>query len=328
MKRILVTGADGMLGNNIIRELIKRSYVVHALVEPERSTVLLDGLNITIHKGDITDPGDLKEPLSRVDAVIHTAGLTALWPARSELSWKINFEAVKILASLCQKNDIKRFVHIGTANSFGYGTIENPGNEEWPYSSGKFKLDYMDSKVAAQEYLLKEHKEQNFPVIILNPTFMLGKYDSGKGSNKAVSYIYKGIIPGYTTGGKNWVYVGDVAVAAVNALKMGRTGECYITGNLNMTYKEGLHLIAETLGVKPPRLQMPKFLMLSYGWLSSLISHIAGGKGDLSYRIAKVGCEGVYYSSEKAVKELKMPQSPLEKGILESIEWFKEQGIV
>jgi dihydroflavonol-4-reductase len=326
--RVLVTGADGMLGTNIVHELLDRGHKVSCFIESSHDGKIFNDLDVTIYKGDLCSEDDLLSVFKEVDYVIHTAGITAMWPARSDLSWRVNYEAVKLLVKLSKENNIKRFVHIGTATSFGHGPIDNPGTEQSPYSNHIFKLDYQDTKYEAQKYLLKEYAENKFPALILNPTFMLGKYDNGSGSNKMVLYIYKQKVPGYSPGGKNYVNVKDVASAAANALTMGKEGECYITGSRNMTYRESFRFIAETLDVKPPGFQMPRFISLALGAILSSIAFITKRAPTVTYRMARIGCEGCYYSPEKAIRELNMPQRPLEEGIKESLEWFRERGML
>jgi len=327
-KKVLVTGADGMLGNNIVRELLSRGCRVCCFIEKSHDGHTLRELPVRLMKGDICNPDDLEPLFSENDYVIHTAGVTTLWPARSALSWDINYRAVQLLVRLSKAHNIKRFIHIGTATSFGHGPMHDPGDENRSYSNHIFRLDYQDTKFRAQEYLLREYRENRFPVIILNPTFMIGKYDNGNGSNKMILYIYKRKIPGFSPGGKNYVHVKDVAHAAVNALTMGTLGECYITGGRNLSYQESFRIIAQTLDVKPPGLKFPRFVSVSFGALQSVFASLTRKPPTVSYRMARIGCEECYYSPRKAIRELKMPQTPLEEGIRESIEWFRERKMV
>jgi dihydroflavonol-4-reductase len=324
--RVIVTGADGFLGSNIVRELLSRDYEVYGLVQNGRDANTLEGLPVKLFHGDLSNQEDL-EPLFRdCDYIIHTAGLTALWPSKSKISWEVNYNAVKLLVKLAKKYQTKRFIHIGTANSFGHGPKSNPGTENMPYNSDKLGLDYQDSKYRAQEYLINEAKTNDFPAIILNPTFMLGPYDSGNGSNKMILEVYRHNIPGYGPGGKNYVHVKDVASAAVNAIQQGRLGECYIIGNENLSFKEVFMTIAETLDVNPPKLPLPKFLAFAYGALSVLMAHITGKQPKLTYKMARLGYMDCYYTPQKAIKELNLTQTPIEEAIMESYIWFKEKG--
>lgn len=325
---VLVTGADGMLGSNIVRELLRRDFQVHCFIEPGRAAETIRDLPVTIYRGDICDPADLTPVFRKVDYVIHTAGITSMWPSRSPISWKVNFHAVKLLVKLSRKHGIKRFVHIGTATSFGHGPMDRPGTEHSAYTNHRYRLDYQDTKYMAQEYLLQQYRKHRFPVIILNPTFMLGPYDSGNGSNQMVLFLYKRKAPGFSPGGKNFVHVRDVAVAAANALDRGRLGECYITGNVNMTYRDSFRMIAQTLDVKAPRIKLPRLAAVTYGAAMTMLSSVTRKPPQVTYKMARIGCEGCYYSPLKAVRELEMPQSPIQDAVKESIEWFRKTGKV
>ena len=86
--------------------------------------------------------------------------------------------------------------------------------------------------------LLKRFNKNGFPVVIINPTYMIGPFDSGPSSGQMLIALCKGALKLYCNGGKNFVCSVDVAKAAVNALTKGVIGECYIAGNENMGFKE------------------------------------------------------------------------------------------
>lgn len=323
-----MTGADGFLGSNIVRELLKRDYSVYGFIQNGRKAETLEGLPVKLFNGDLCNEEDLVPLIKECDYIIHTAGLTYLWPSKSGKTWKVNYNAVKQLVRLSKEYGIKRFIHIGTANSFGYGSKENPGNESQPYSSKWFGFDYHNSKQKAQEYILNEARENGFPALVINPTFMFGPYDSGAGSNRMILEIYRRRIPGYSSGGRNYVHVRDVANAAVSAIQLGRLGECYIVGNRNLTYKEAFTTIAETLDVRPPRFRIPKLIAHAYGAINGFAGLVTGVKPKLSYKIARLGTVDCYYNQDKAVEELSLELTPLEDAIMESYLWFKEKGQV
>lgn len=124
------------------------------------------------------------------------------------------------------------------------------------------------------------------------------------------------------------MHVKDVAMAAANALTMGYLGECYIVGNMNMSYKEAFNMIAGTLNVRQPRIPLPKLLALSYGAFNTLKFWLTGSPPSISFIMARIACSEYYYSSEKAVSELNMPRTSLQLAVTESISWFRTQDIV
>jgi dihydroflavonol-4-reductase len=325
--KVLVTGANGFLGSHIVQTLLEEGYEVRAFILEGTSEDSLKGLTYEVCKGNLLNPADLEKALESCDFVIHTAAITDVWPTKNALSWKINFETVKNLASAIKKKPIQKFIHVGTANSFGFGSLAQPGTEESGYSCGKYGLDYMNSKKAAQDFLLAEAKQKNgLPVVIVNPTFMIGENDSKPGSGEMIISVMTGKVPGYAAGGRCFVAVKDVAKGCVNALEKGRIGECYIMGGTNLCYKDFFALIGKIADVDPPKHKIPSFLAIIFAAIIEFMAHLQKKKPTLTTAMAKISGDGHYYSSLKAIRELDFPQTSLETALSEAIEWYKNHG--
>lgn len=325
--KVIVTGADGMLGSNIVKELVSRGHKVSTYVLPN-SKILFPKLNLKRYEGNILDVNTLIKSVDGHDAIIHAAALTDVWPSRSEKVRRVNIEGAKNVAKATKKANIERLVVIGSASSCGFGDKQNLGSEETPFKSHKYGLDYIDSKKEAQDYIIKEAKENGLPAILVNPTFMFGAYDSKPGSGKMIKAIHEGKIPAYAPGGRNYVHAKDVAVAAVNGLTMGKIGEYYIAGNRNMSYHEALHLISDTIDGKPPKFEVPPVIMKTIGWLSSAAANVFGITPTISYPIAVISTDEQYFSSQKAIEELGLPQTDLKIAIRECFEWMKANNVL
>jgi dihydroflavonol-4-reductase len=324
--KVFVTGADGMLGASICRELIQQGYDVVAMILPNRKSNVLQGLKIQIVEGDILDKEFLEKVMVDCDMVINAAALTNVWPARSTKVMKVNIEGTKNVMEVAEMYKMNRMVHISSAATFNHGSMEDPGNENHLFDGWKFGLDYVNSKYLAQEMLIKKHSKDGFPVIIINPTFMIGPFDSGPSSGKMIIGLYKDKFPGYSTGGKNFVYSADVAVAAVNALSMGRLGECYIAGNENLNYSEFFRKACEIRNKTFKLIKIPNFIILFVGIVNSMKASIIRKPPSLSYKAARMAAIGQYYSSSKAQIELQMPQTPIEHALEHCINWFESNG--
>ncbi|MDA8886644.1 NAD-dependent epimerase/dehydratase family protein [Bacteroidia bacterium] len=325
--KVLITGADGLLGSHVTRLLIKQGYSVIALVLKGTVYPTISALNITIIEGDILDYENLKEQIPQVDIIIHLAANTSVFPYRSSIVKKVNIDGTLNMMQLARVLNVKKLIYCGTANSFSYGTKQNPGIEDTPYLSVKYGLDYMDSKAKAQELVLEAAKD-GLPALVVNPTFMFGKYDSKPSSGALIVATYNNQIPAYASGGKNYICAKDAAHGVVNAIEMGRIGECYILGNDNLTYKEAFKKIGKTINVKPPKWEVPSWLILIYGRFDSFIARITNKKPKVGRALSRISCDGHYYSSDKAIKELKLPQSPIEEGITECFEWLLKQRAI
>ena len=324
--KIIITGADGFVGSNLIRELLTRNHEIVAFVKDGQDAKSIKDLNIDIKYGDILKPETLAKAIKGCDALIHTAALTSMWPYRSEIQKKVNIEGTRNVMEAVLNSGLKRVIHISTANSFGYGSKTNPGDETKQYLAGKYKMDYMDTKFAAQELVSKMVREDNLPAIIVNPTFMFGPHASTMGSAKMIELVYNGKIPGFTIGGRNYIAVKDVCVAIANALEMGEIGEKYILGNENLNYKEIFSAIAEVTGVKAPKLFITKFMATVYGKTLTILGKTFNFEPSVSYPMALMSCEEQYYQSNKAIKELGLPQTPIKTALKEAFNWLQENN--
>lgn len=315
-----------MLGTHICKELLQQQYEVHALILPGQDRSLLQGSTINIIEGDVLNEDQLNAYAANVDAVIHVAALTDVWPRKSEKVCRVNYQGAMNVAAAVRKNKLQRLVYISSASSFGHGSLLNPGNEESPYALSSFGIDYIQSKYDAQVELLKFHKREALPLIVVNPTFMIGAYDANLTSGRMVLQLVKGKVPGYSKGGKNFVAAADVAVAAVNALRMGRLGECYIAGNENLTYKSFFAKVGESIGLKGKLFPMPSWIVLLFGGVSSIMARLFKNKPQLSFSMARFSLLQQYYSANKAQKELEMPQTPIETAVQACVDWYRMNG--
>ena len=327
--QLLVTGADGLLGSNIVRVALEKGYKVRVFVLPDSPSNTLDGLPIERVEGNLLNAAEVQRAVKDCDYVIHAAANTNVWPSRDTIYWKVNYDGTRHVAEACKTEGVKRLVVIGSAASFPCGTKEQPADESAPMADTGYGLDYIASKRKAQEYILQQVREAGLPALIVCPTFMFGPYDSKPSGGAMIVGVVKRQAPGYPiSGGKNFVHARDVAVAAVNGLTKGRVGEIYIAGNENLSYKEVFEKMGDIAGVKPPALPMPSFVLLAVGRLGSFFGRLFGFQPKITLPMARVACDGQYFSAEKARRELDMPATPIEEAIEEAINWMKEEGML
>lgn len=326
--RALVTGADGLLGSNLVRELIAADFSVRVFIHPASKSKTLDGLPIERLTGDILNRDNLIDAAKGCDAVFHVAASTAMWPARDPKIFAVNVDGTRNVIDACVANGAKRLVHVGSASSFGYGSKENPGTEETPFKYKSMRLAYFDSKLQAQELVLKSVSDGKLDAVVVNPTFMFGAYDSGPSSGKMIVKVIALKPPFYPPGGRCFVHVRDVAQGLISAFEKGRSGECYIAGNKNMDMGELFTAICELVGARPPKLQIPEPAVLLAGRIGSAVADVSGKAPELSLEMAKSGCVGSYYSSAKAIRELGLPQTPVETALEDSYRWLSDNGYI
>ncbi|UCH10118.1 MAG: NAD-dependent epimerase/dehydratase family protein [Fidelibacterota bacterium] len=326
--RVMVTGADGLLGSNLVRELLEQGYEVRAGIQPDRRGPTLDGLEIERIRLDILDPDSITAGIENIDVVVHAAGNTSVNPSRDEAVCRVNFDGTRNVVDSVLKSGVKLLIHVGTANTFGFGSKSKPGNEEQPYRAARFRVDYMDSKYAAHQLVMEAVAERGLPALIVNPTFLIGPYDYTPSSGAMIRAIHNGDIPFSAPGGRNFIAVKDVAKGIVSAIERGKIGEAYIMGHENLTYQEMFNLIASTLQVKGPRGALPKAVIITSALVSSLVKKMLGRQPQLTYALARISCCDQYYSAAKAIDKLNLPQSSLRTAIQESFEWMEQHGVL
>jgi dihydroflavonol-4-reductase len=332
---VLVTGANGFLGRHLVAELLRRGYPVRALVRPgsPASPALppLGSLPIEVCELDLTQvvrKGELAATIGGCGAIIHAAALAQVNPARSRAVRAANLTGTEQALYLAHLGGVGRFVYVGTANVFGFGPKKQPGDETHPYVGRRYGLDYMDSKRAATDHVLRAVAREQLPAVLVHPTFMLGPGDVRPTSGALLLELHRGRLPGYPLGGKNYVHVQDVAVATVNALTQGRVGESYILGNENLSYREAFRLISSVLGVAPPRWPVPPPLANFYGTICDLQTLFTGRPAQVNSAMTAVANDGHYFTAQKARHELSLPQTPITQAVAEAFAWFKTHGYV
>ncbi len=325
MNTVLLTGANGFLGSHIARKLLEKGYAVRAFVRPSGQLTTLADLPLDCWQGDLRDADDVIAATYGCDYVIHAGALAQVNPARSPLLWDVNVRGTEHVLAAARRVGVQRLVYVGTANVFGFGTKEQPGNETLPYAGAQYGLDYMDSKRTATERVMQAAQE-GLPAVLVHPTFMLGAQDHKPTSNEMLLALYRGRIPGYPPGGKNYVAVTDVADATINALTMGRLGESYILGNENLGYREAFALMADVMGIEPPALQLPAVVSQVYGWFSEQKANLTGNAAVVNRAMVQTANDGHYFSAAKARAELNLLQTPIRRAVEDAFNWFRQNG--
>lgn len=317
--KILVSGANGFLAGHIIHNLVNRGYEVRAMLRHGSLAPALDGLNIDVFRGNITDRKDVEHAVAGCSMVIHAAANTGQSGRRLEDYLPVNVLATQYLVEAMLKQGCKRMVYVSTSNTIGHGSLERPGTEGNPPSALFMKSPYARSKNMAEQMVLEAAKNQDMDVIVVNPGFMIGPMDFKPSSGKIFSMVLGRRWVFCPPGGKSFVDVRDAAVATVNALQMGESGSCYLLTGYNFSYHEFFKRVLALTHATSRLIMLPAWLLLLAGYSGSLFQTF-GIKTSLHYHNARILCLNNFYDHSKAVKELNMPVTDIEKTLSEAIE--------
>lgn len=321
MKKVFVTGANGLLGTNLIHLLLEKGYLVIGLVRDHSKYQGRKNSHLQLLVGSLFD--DFTEVLSDVDYFVHIAAVTSQDLLHLEDYLKVNRDATIQLLHQAAECKVKRFVFVSTANTLGHGSFDRPGDERHEYREPFSASMYAQSKMLAEKHLLSN--QPIMETVVVNPTFMLGAFDTKPGSGKIILMGWRKKVVFYPPGGKNFVHVEDVAEGIVNSFTQGKTGERYILANENLSYKEffaRLNLIANQ---NPVMIKIPRHVLLGIGLFGELL-RMFSIKTNLSLVNMKILCTMNYYSNKKSIKELKMHYRPVDMALADALKYFNKKA--
>lgn len=320
MKKVIVTGATGLLGTNVIIKLLKNGYSVIALVRKESKYLGEENENLKWVEANLSS--DLSQYLKNVDFVIHIAAETRMNLLTYNEYRKVNYEWTVELFNQAQKYGVKKFLFISSANTLGFGSKADPGSEEKRQKYPFTQSWYAQSKLEAENYLLRN--ANNTEVIILNPTFMIGAHDSKPSSGKLIFWAWKKKLIFYPKGGKNFVHVEDVANGVVNALEKGKNGEKYLLANENLSYIDFFRIINRVTNQKPIMIPIPNIFLSILGKVGDELRKIKI-RTNLSTANMKALQIHNYYSNHKSLEELDVQYQSVDNAVKDAIEYFKSK---
>ena len=321
--QILLTGATGFLGNNLLRMLLDDGHSVTVINRHTSDRRPLDGLEIETIQIDLNETTAVSHAVNDVDLVIHAAAIIHLGWTRQEESRRFNVGATRLLAEAARRHN-KRMIHVSTVDalaSSGNGNLHDETNLE----PSKPPCSYVVTKREAELAFLKE-VDSGLNGLIVNPGFMVGPWDWKPSSGQMMLAIAKGAGLFAPRGGGTVADVRDVACGIISAMENGRPGERYILGGENLTYRELWSQMAEVVGKRPPISLLPNWLNWTAGQTGNLFGKISGKEPIVNSANTSMGSLFHWYSSEKAERELGYKNSPLKDGLSDAWQWFQLHG--
>ena len=318
--KVLLLGATGLLGHNVLLRLMAEGHQVVALVRRANGIRLSRGGWTTV-EGSLLDYDTLRGAASGCDAVINCAGCTDMALLRYEDFLPANRELCVLLARLMDELDIRILVHTSTVNTIGYGNASRPANELEPMRPPFKGSFYADSKLEGEKVVLAAATEGRH-VVVVNPGFMLGAWDVKPSSGRMLLAAYRKPVMFAPKGGKAFVHVDDVAAAIVHALLRGSNGGRYIVVNRDacMSIKELYKMQARVCGYRQWVISAPGWLLLFAGRVGDLLRWM-GVKTQVSTSNIRQLLVREYYGNRLAVSELGLNPTPIENAVKDFYEW-------
>ena len=320
--RILVTGANGHVGANTTRALLKKGYDVNAFVRKNSDLRGLAGLPVTLRYGDIRDRESLVKATRGCEAIIHHAAVYNVASNKPEEITEPIIEGTKNIFSAATQAGIQRLVYTSSTYAIGAGKDVHTILTEKDWSDNKNVL-YGMAKTNSEKLAWDLSEKNNIPMISLCLAAALGRYDyKVTPSSRVILDMLKGF--GMTVKGSlSVVDARDVGELHALSVTQGKTGERYIVSGGSYTFKEIGEVTARLSGKRVLYAPFSRGINIAMAGMMELIGKLTGWDPPFNIGLAKeFSHRHVRVDNSKIKNDFNYRFYSLEDSIRDTIKWF------
>jgi dihydroflavonol-4-reductase len=318
----LVTGATGFVGSAVVRRLLREDHRVRVLARAGSDRRNLQGIDVEVVEGDLTDAASLARVCDGCDAVFHVAADYRLWAPQPEQLYRTNVDGTRALLEASKMAGVPRVVYTSSVATLGIPRNGSPGDETTEVSLGDMVGHYKRSKFLA-EAVVRDYAAQGLPVVIVNPSTPIGPRDiKPTPTGRIVRDAMAGRMPAYVDTGLNVVHVDDVADGHWLAFQRGAVGERYILGGTNLSLRELLFEIADIVGRAPPRWRLPHAAVMPVAYVAEAWARLSGVPPIATVEEVRMSKKRMFFTSAKAERELGYAAGPVRLALEDAVGWF------
>jgi dihydroflavonol-4-reductase len=324
--KALVTGAAGFIGSHVVRALLDEGHEVRALHLPAEDVRNLEGLDVERFAGDVTDEVRMREAVRGRDVVFHLAAVYALWERTPGTMRRVNVGGTRTVLAAARREGVRRVVHTSSIARFGGQGGARRATEESPFALGPTGDVYSRTKQEAHEVALEAARDMD--VVIVAPTGPIGPGDvapTPTGRLLLACMSMPVVVVARTV--VNFADVRDIARGHVLAAERGKRGESYLLGARDMTLADLARAALRVIGARRVVVEAPyraaRVVARGARAWADRVSRRPPLLTPASVAIAELGLAA---DCAKAVRELGMPQTPIEVALRDAFAWFSRHG--
>jgi nucleoside-diphosphate-sugar epimerase len=325
---ILLTGANGHLGANLLRRLLADGAAMRVLLRPDSENSTVDGLDVERVFGDLCDPASLIIATKGATAIYHCAAQISTVSGGEQQIFASNVLGTRNLLRAALENGVQRVVVSGSLSAVGH-RADRPTNETEPFNPFEQHLPYSVSKAAVEHECLKAMAD-GLDVVTAISCAILGPYDFKPSRMGQVFANYaNGRLRAYVPGGFEFVAARDIVEGHILAMNKGRTGQKYIFSTEFMTIDALFDLYREITG-RPKPLRLPPSVMAVAAEVGEFIYRRFLPSRRLLLTPAAVRILGMGRRAEigKAQRELDYRPTSIAEAVREAYDWFVARGVI
>jgi dihydroflavonol-4-reductase len=322
---VLVTGATGFIGSNLVHHLLQQGDQVRVLVRRSPTTKLLKDLPIETCVGDVTSSESLVKATCGVEAVYHVAGVVSYWPPRRRWQHRVNVEGTRNVIDAAVRNRVRRLVYTSSIAAVGFRKDDQVADEDTPWNWAPYDIGYCNSKHLGEREA-QRGSELGLEVVIVNPALVFGSRDVNWNAGRMFKMVAERSkirgVDGWTT----TCDVDDVCTAQIGAMQHGLPGRRYILGGEARSYPSLIREIADVMGKSVAVETVPYPLAQAAAHATYALSLVTRKEPALTPELVRMTAQRRLYSSRRAISELGYPQTPLRSSLEKTYQWYRDNG--
>ena len=319
---VLVTGASGFVGSAVARALAARGDHVRVLMRATSPRTNIAGMDVEIAEGDMRDAPSMRRAMKDARYLFHVAADYRLWARDPDEIVRNNLEGTRAVMEAARDTGVERIVYTSSVAALkpSHGV---PVDETSRHTEQTVIGAYKKSKLVA-ERLVEKMAGEGLPVVIVSPSTPIGPRDvKPTPTGRIIVQAANGGIPAFVDTGLNLVHVDDVAAGHLLALEKGKIGESYILGGEDVRLKDMLGIIAPLAGRKPPNVQLPRGPLYPLAAGAEFVARFTGKEPMLTVDALNMSKYHMFFSSEKARRELGFTARPYARALEDAVAWFR-----
>jgi dihydroflavonol-4-reductase len=330
--KAFVTGSTGLLGNNLVRQLLADGHEVVALTRSkEKFDKMLGDTTAVPVVGDMQDIGAFADQLNGCDVVFHTAAYFREYYGKGDHAAAleaINVDGTLALMEAADARGVRVFVHTSSSGTIGTHEDGQPGDEDTVPSAKQLRNLYFKSKVDGDAKIRAYAPPNGMRVLQVLPAWMWGPGDAGPtAAGQIVFDFLDGKFPAVPDGGSSVVDARDVAAAMIRMVDKPH-GERFIVGGRYHSLRDLVELIASETGRKAPKGNLPSWLAIGYAHMSEAWASVTGGRAAANLEGVRIMAAKHSVSSAKAESELGATFRPLEQTVHDVVVWYRDRDML
>ena len=327
--KLLLTGASGLVGSHTLLKFVEQGIHVRAFVRPnsdyrERIAEVFSLFNqpdslldhyVSFFEGDLLNIGDLEDALEGIDSVIHAAAIVREGFESSEKLMKVNVEGTSNLVNLCLDLKVSWFLHISSVATLG----PNPDglvDEDFFFKSSSGTSTYALSKYLAEQEVWRA-SEEGLPVVIINPSVILGASRSIQSSSAIFHAAKKGILF-YTKGLHGYVDVVDLSTIIHILFNEKITGERFIVSSENVENFKFISEICDAMKSKAPRISVRKWMIIPAILLGEILNIFRKNKLSINRKLIRSAQSRNAFDNSRIIKKTGIQFRSVQSSIIET----------